>query len=64
MCECMEDFEDPMMQRGRKLEGYEEYPYEAKKIYSIKKDQVYKLELRSITKNLVASKSGHLIVTL
>ena len=43
--------EDLMMPKGSELEGYEKYTCWATKIHSIKKDQVYKLELRSIIIN-------------
>ena len=42
------------MIKGGKLEGWAEYPCEAKKIHSIRKDQLYKLELRSTIRNSVS----------
>ena len=56
MCDALKINGDLMILKGSKLEGYEKHPFGVEKIYSIKKDQVYKLELRSVINNSVASK--------
>ena len=51
---CGTQSKDLMMLRGNELEGLAKYPCGDTKIHSIRKDQVFKLELRSVISDSVA----------